>query len=426
MSGIIKTNNNLCTGCNRCVRECPMELANITYQDESGDIKVRINPEMCISCGHCISACKHKARYYMDDTERFFADLERGIKISIIAAPSIRTNLPMWRRLFTYLKNQGVDKIYDVSLGADICIWGHLKYLEKNPDFKLITQPCPVIVSYLEIYQPELIKALSPVHSPMACTAIYMKEYEDISSPIAALSPCIGKADEFSETNLCEYNVTFASIREYLMKNRIKLPAEQSEFDHYKSGLGVLFPLPGGLKENIAYFLGNKVSIDTAEGVSIFNLLNIYGETPKEILPHVFDVLNCAGGCNAGTACSYFPNFFEINRTFNKCREQAIYERGHTYYENLYKQYDEQFDLDKFLRNYTPRLINYPQVSDYDIDLAFKSMHKNDFAAQNIDCGACGNETCYNMARKIAMKVNIPVNCIVKSINDAKDLSCLS
>jgi ferredoxin len=304
-----------------------MELANITHQDESGEIKVNIDPDKCISCGHCISACKHNARYYIDDTERFFNDLQNGVEISVIAAPSIRTNLPVWRRFFTYLNQAGVNKIYDVSLGADICIWAHVRYLEKHPDTRLITQPCPVIVSYCELYQPELLKAISPVHSPMASAAIYMKEYENITGPIAALSPCIAKADEFAATGLTQYNVTFASIRDYLSKNRTKLPPEESGFDHYESGLGVLFPMPGGLKENIEYFMGDKISIDTSEGIDVFNRLNTYADTPEQILPQVYDVLNCNDGCNMGTACSDSPNIFEINRTLEKSRKQALSER---------------------------------------------------------------------------------------------------
>jgi len=400
-----------------------MDMANITYQNDVGDIKVMIDSEKCISCGRCMSACKHNARYYLDDTERFFEDLKNGEKISLIVAPSVRANVPAWQRLFTYLKQQGVQKIYDVSLGADICIWAHIKYLEENPEAHLISQPCPVIVSYMEIYQPELLKFLSPIHSPMACTSIYMKEYEDISGSIAALSPCIAKADEFRETNLCRYNVTFAGIREYISRNRIVLPTEESGFDHSESAFGVLFPIPGGLKENIDYLMDKKVSIDKAEGDSVFSSLNIYSETPEEILPQVFDVLNCDFGCNSGTACSYEHNVFEVNRTMEGIRKKKREEFDWSRYEEIYKQYNARFDINKFTRNYIPRMLTFPYVSDQDIDNAFKLMGKNDFNAQNIDCGACGNETCYNMARKIAMKVNIPINCIVKSIQDAKVLN---
>ena len=78
MKDVIQTDRELCVGCNRCVRECPMELANVTYQDGAGNIKVKIDHEKCINCGRCIAACTHKARRYSDDTERFFGDLAAG------------------------------------------------------------------------------------------------------------------------------------------------------------------------------------------------------------------------------------------------------------------------------------------------------------------------------------------------------------
>jgi len=101
---LIKTKLDLCVGCNRCVRVCPLETANITYQDDAGKIKVEINHDMCVTCGRCISACRHEARYYIDDTERFFKDLAKGVPISLIVAPAIRTNIPDWHELMTYLK----------------------------------------------------------------------------------------------------------------------------------------------------------------------------------------------------------------------------------------------------------------------------------------------------------------------------------
>ncbi|MCL2743984.1 MAG: 4Fe-4S binding protein [Planctomycetaceae bacterium] len=118
-----------------------METANITYQDEAGNIKVKIDYDKCITCGRCVIACKHEARYYVDDTERFFDDLSKGVPISLMIAPSVRTNIPEYKRLFTYLKRLGVKKIYDAALGADICTWAHVRYMEKN-NFALYDSIC--------------------------------------------------------------------------------------------------------------------------------------------------------------------------------------------------------------------------------------------------------------------------------------------
>ena len=420
MNAIIKSKNDLCTGCNRCVRECPMETANITYQDESGKIKVKVDDAKCISCGLCISACKHNARDFVDDTGQFFADLANGIPISLMSAPAIRTNIPEYKRLFTWLKRLGVNKIYDVSLGADICIWGHVKYVEKGLPLPIITQPCPAVVTYLESYQQDLLPRLSPVHGPVGCASVYMKQYQGITDRIALLSPCIAKKTELEDTGLGEYNISFGRLAEYLKMNDITLPHEETGFDHEECGLGSLFPMPGGLKENIEYFTGKKLHITKAEGYGVYEKLNEYAKTPVEFLPDVYDVLNCAEGCNIGPAALHQRNVFEIDKMMDARRRKAVEERKREYYVSVYKKYDDAFDFSSFLREYRPDTTVFPQITDESVNNAFGLLGKNDFDMQHVDCGACGSDTCYGMARKIALGVNIPVNCIVKSKEDAK------
>ena len=420
MNELILSKHDLCTGCNRCVRECPMETANITYLDEHGSIKVKIDSTKCINCGRCIAMCKHEARYYEDDTARFFTDLAAGVPISLIVAPSIRTNIPEYKRLFTYLKNAGANKIYDVSLGADVCIWAHIRYIEKNGASPMITQPCPVIVSYCKIYRHDLLERLSPIHSPMACVSIYMKEYEGITDKIAALSPCIAKSDEFTSTELAQYNVTFAKLRKYLEENKIELPQAETGFDHLDSGLGSVFPMPGGLKENIDFYFKKKVHVAESEGIGVFEKLDTYSETPVDLLPDIFDVLSCEEGCNIGSAVMHEQNIFEIDSSMRKTRNAEDDKARHEWLKELYKTYDEKLDLSLFMRKYKAIETAHYEVSEKDIENAFKLLGKTDYEKQHVDCSACGSATCYNMARKVALGVNIPSNCMVLAMETAK------
>jgi len=397
-----------------------MELANVTFQDEDGNIKVKIDHEKCITCGRCISACKHEARFFNDDTEQFFDDLKNGVKISIIAAPSIRTNFPEHKKLFTYLKQLGVKMIYDVSLGADICIWGHIKHLQTVKEKRLITQPCPVIVSYCEMFRHDLLKWLSPIHSPMACVSIYIKKYLGSTDRIAALSPCIAKSNEFAATGLAQYNITFTKLLEYLQENNITLPKKETDFDFPQTGLGTLFPLPGGLKENIDFFTDNKLFISNAEGFSVYDKLDQYIEVSDDILPDVYDVLNCDEGCNIGPASTHDKTVFDIDKSMNNVRNHASHELKKEHYETIYKAYDDLFELSDFIREYKPFTTDFPQISENDIESAFMMLGKKSYEQQNVDCSACGSQTCHDMARKIALDVNIPINCIVKSMEDAR------
>jgi len=397
-----------------------METACITYQDESGNIKVRIDLDKCIACGRCVTACKHEARYFADDTERFFDDLAAGVPISLIAAPSIKTNIPEYKKLFTLLKQLGINKIFDVSLGADICIWAHIKHIEKTGAAPIITQPCPAIVTYCELYRQDLLKRLSPVHSPMACTSIYMKEYQGITDRIAAISPCVAKTNEFEETGLAHYNITFSALLDYIKLNNISISEDETGFDHDECGLGSLFPMPGGLKENIEYFIGKKLHIAKAEGYDVYEKLDKYAQTPEDFLPDIFDVLNCTEGCNVGSASSHDRSIFEIDKEMDASRKKATEERCREHYEEVYKTYDNTFVFSHFIREYKPVAVSNPVLTNTDIKKAFDLLGKTDYDKQHIDCGACGSGTCYEMARKIALNVNIPENCIFKSKDDAK------
>ena len=420
MNRIIETNHDLCVGCNRCVRECPIELANITFQDEDGNIKVKVDKTKCISCGRCFTACKHKARLYADDTERFFGDLKNGLSMSLIAAPSIRTNIPGYKRLFTFLKTAGIKKIYDVSLGADICVWAHIRHIEHNGSTHLITQPCPAVVSYCEIFHNDLLDFLSPIQSPMACTAIYMKKYEGIMENIAALSPCIAKSREFEETQLIQYNVTFSRLNDFITRNKISLPEEETDFDNSRSGLGSLFPMPGGLKENIELYFGKKYHISRSEGFDVYEKLNTYSGMNKNMLPNIFDVLNCIDGCNIGPAGTNTKNSFEIDSLMDDTRQFVLKKQKKDYLKNLYRNYDKTFDVSHFSRKYNCIPTSFPKITDEDIRKAFLSLGKTNEEQQAVDCGACGSESCLAMAKKIALGVNIPINCIVNAMETAR------
>ncbi len=163
-----------------------------------------------------------RARHVVDALQHIMAFVERGnpaaqvdpaagMPISVFCAPASRANLDQWDQVLALLRQMGVRKIYDLSLGADICTWAHIRYIQKNNPGPLITQPCPAIVDYILLHHNELLPYLSPVHSPMLCTAIYMRRY--VPRPVRAIPADnnavetafreLGKEDETSRTFNC-------------------------------------------------------------------------------------------------------------------------------------------------------------------------------------------------------------------------------
>jgi len=426
----IRIDESKCIGCNKCIRCCPVDFANIGYKDENGKLKVKVDPDKCIKCGKCLEVCTHDARYYEDDADRFCNDIKNGKEISIIVAPSIMHNFNNYKKLLGFFKSKGVQLIYDVSLGADICIWGHVKLIKENNINSIISQPCPAIVNYIEKYKPELIENLSPIQSPALCTAIYLKKYKKISHKIAFISPCVAKSDEFSDPNtkgLISYNVTFNRLKNYFENESINLEEfEEYNYDDVDSGLGAIFPQPGGLSENIKYHIPDAF-ITRAEGQeNVYPYIDGYAERKdkKLRLPFIADVLNCSYGCNHGTATRKEKNIDDINFEINKLKEKKIKEQakvinGKEVY-LLFEYFDKELKVLDFLRKYTDKskTLQIKEPSKKEKKKIFESLHKLNEEECNINCDSCGFGTCGNFATAIHNKMAVQDSCIYYNKNE--------
>ncbi len=421
MRDIILTDTARCEGCNRCVRMCPIPEANIAYI-ENDSIKVKTNPEKCIACGACLEVCQHEARTYSDDTERFFADIERGKPITLMVAPSFRTNFENSDAILAWLKALGVTTIVDVSLGADICTWAHIRHIEANKPRSLITQPCPAIVDYVQKHRTDLIGLLSPVHSPMLCTAIFLRKYLHNSDTIAVLSPCVAKKNEFDETHIVSYNVTFKQLVSYMQRRGIKVPEAPFEFDHVAASLGRIYAMPGGLKENVEYYIGKTVRVDKSEGQAVvYGHLDEFAREDEANLPALFDVLNCEDGCNAGTGCLKSQSVFSINRVMDEQRNSAMqmYEKTEeAQMTKLFALFDKKLRLSDFTRSYEAHPVMPISYTEDDVELAYDQLGKTTQEQRSHNCYACGCETCSELAVRIAKGINVPENCMEKTRQD--------
>lgn len=424
--------NDLCTGCNKCVRSCPVLTANIATQEGY----VTVDPDKCIACGECFDVCPHEARDYYDDTDRFFEDLASGKKISVILAPAFLANYPKeYQRVLGYLKSKGVNHICSVSFGADITTWGYLKYITEHKFFGGISQPCPAVVTYVEKYIPELIPRLMPVHSPMMCTAIYMKKYMQVTDEIAFISPCIAKKLEITDPNCggyVSYNVTFEKMMKYIGNDYEGCEPYTDELEY---GLGSLYPMPGGLRENVEHFLGKEQVVRQVEGEhEAYEYLRSYAKRIQQNkeLPFMVDILNCAKGCLYGTATDPKRGTDDVMLTIAKLRNSktsAKQEKAHfgrksksrspwadtlTPEERL-KNFMDAFgklDISDFMRSYTNRAVHIEEPSEQEKNRLFAEMKKDTYEEQHRDCESCGYSSCTNLVRAIHNGVNVKENCV--------------
>ena len=423
--GIIKTNNQ-CIGCNKCIRGCPVTDANVAVVYNEYQNHIYVDQDKCIICGKCINVCEHKAREFSDDTELFIADLKKGKPISLMVAPSFIINYPEEsKRALHYLKKLGVRQIYSVSFGADITTWLYLNYLLKNGEQGMISQPCPAIVNYIKKYQPQMLNKLIPIHSPMMCTAVYMKKYAGVTDSLAFISPCIAKKAEINDTDtkgLVQYNITFSKLMDKLGNIPVQGETEDSEYEY---GFGSVYPMPGGLRENIEFFVGYDAFVNQVEGEEFVyryfdDYANIFKKDNGTQQPLLIDALNCSRGCSYGTGTQYRKEHGKsLGRTLHGLRKKksvvkdkngAVLTSPAERFEHLNEKFAHLNPQD-FIRYYAPAPVQMENVSAGHMETSFKTLKKTNDEQKRIDCGCCGFDSCSEMARAIAIGRNFAINC---------------
>ncbi len=422
LSEIVNVDKTKCVNCHACISACPVKYCN----DGSGDV-VSLNSDMCIGCGKCITNCTHKARNFIDDYDKFITALTNGDKIIALSTPSVVVGFPeQYLNLNGWLKKMGVDAIFDVSFGAELSVKSYVEHLKDKKHRTVITQPCAAIVTYIELYKPELLKYLAPVDSPILHTIKMLKDFypQYKNHKIAIISPCNAKKREFEATQLGDYNVGQISIANFLQENKVDLnnyPAV--DFDNPPAERAVMFSSPGGLLKTLKRWIPEiEDNSRKIEGISLVYeyFESLSGMIEKSMSPHLIDCLNCDFGCNSGPlSVSKNKPQDEIEYWIRKraIEQQKKYldqndnnqERANEKIEEVINQF---WKPNLYQRSYVNRSENinivYPTNEEL-INIYFK-LHK--YTENDIkNCTSCGYNSCEGMAIAIKNKLNKVENC---------------
>jgi len=421
LTPVIRIDEEKCVNCYACIADCPVK-----YCMDGSKEKVMIDPDLCIGCGNCINACHHDARLPVDDTKHFFSDIKNGAKIIAVAAPAVASVFPgKYLNLNGFLKSVGVIDFFDVSLGAELTAMSYLDYIKKKNPRMVIAQPCPAIVTFIEIYHPELIPHLAPADSPILHSIKMIREYypQYKNHKIAVISPCLAKRREFDETGAADYNVTMIALKNYLQAEKIDLASFPSlEYTGLIAERAAGFSSPGGLLDTAERFSpGIRRKTRKIEGVhSIYAYLAETKEAlndPGVEFPLLIDCLNCEKGCNGGpgTGNSLLP----IDKLENPIRKRTEElekivspKQQQEHYEKYHKQLSQYWKPGLYNRSYRDLSGNNDKKRPNEAELTAIYQRMKKFSEADIyDCGACGYKRCRRMATAIHNGINVPENC---------------
>lgn len=416
-----------CVNCHRCIAVCPAKMCN----DGSGDV-VHVNSDLCLGCGACIDACTHNARMGLDDSKEFFTDLAAGTKMVAIAAPAVAASMDgNYLQLNGWLASLGIEAFFDVSFGAELTVKSYLEFKKAHNPKCIIAQPCPTLVSFIELYRPELIPLLAPADSPMAHSMKMIREfypqYKD--HKIAVISPCYSKKREFDDIGFGDYNVTINALCTHIEENHIDLTKyEEQPFTGPDAERAVLFSTPGGLMRTAERHVPgiSEVTRKIEGHPAIYHYLPHLGDaikTGQAPIHELIDCLNCEMGCNCGPGTTNRGKHPDIV-------EGAIEERS----KNAQKQYQKNgFFMSKkaavkkidrlihkfwkrglYDRSYIDRSAVFKNAirkpTDAEIQDIYLKMHKTE-TKHILNCGACGYNSCEQMAVAIINGLNRMENC---------------
>jgi len=403
---LVYTIKDRCRVCYTCVRECPVKAIKIVNG------QAEIIPERCIACGNCTRVCSQGAKVYYDSTARVIEMLDSGEDVYALVAPSFIAEFNEsgdHRKLVGMLRKLGFSRVYEVGFGADLVAAEYRKIAEQNNVRGVISSDCPAIVSFIEKYQPELIGNLAPVVSPMIAMARYLRFKYKNKFRMVFIGPCIAKKAETSEL---DEQITFTELRKLFNIRGVESSYDfRSEFDPPVAGKGAIFPISRGMLQTVklpGYDLESRVIV--AEGKENFQeAIREYklGAISSEHLE-----LLCCEGCIMGPGTSKNGNKFSRRA---KVLEYLKGKMENFDKESWQKAMDEGRNLD-LSQSFSSDDQRIHDPSEKEIRKVLRTMNK--FKEEdNLNCGACGYDTCRNHAIAIIKGLAETEMCLPNSID---------
>lgn len=227
--------------------------------------------------------------------------LDKKEKLAAMLAPSFPIMFS-YPAIITMLKKLGFSYVVEVAVGAKKTNEALVALLNRDPNARFITSPCPTIVRMMKKRMPQYMKYLSyGVDSPMAATAKIVRERFPDVRPVF-IGPCVMKKMEAAE-DIPELNIlvlTYVELRNVFDHFGITDEGNPDDrFDISEPDMTMMYPVDGGLSHSS----GLSKRFSSPGEVKIVSGSQTAGAIEAFVIDtniKLLDVLNCPGGCIGG------------------------------------------------------------------------------------------------------------------------------
>lgn len=402
-----------CQDCYKCVRECAVKAIRV----EGG--RAAVIPELCVACGHCVMVCPVGAKKVRDDLSRAKALVATGRRVVVSLAPSFAADFEGLepRKLIAAIKALGVDAVSETALGADMVARsvaeamtasakaqdgsGRAGGAGRTPVF--ISSACPAVAEYLGKYRPDAFGKVTRLLSPLQAHALELKASLGNDTALLFVGPCVAKKREADlRRDLIDVAIDFADLWTWFYEEGIdpwKVAAGPADvFSPRRAGSGALYPFDGGMVAAIAsYPLPRGATLLSYSGLGKIAEALEGLEGLSACGPVFVELLACEGGCVNGPRTSAKTGSIRKRLAVEAYAGTAAAVGGHGA-----RQIGAELAISP---------IAEPKPAEDQLEAALRRAGKY-IHDDELNCGACGYDTCREFAAAMVSGKAEPEMCV--------------
>jgi signal transduction histidine kinase/Fe-S-cluster-containing hydrogenase component 2 len=400
--------------CYTCVRECPAKAIRIV------DGQAEVVAERCIACGNCVRVCSQGAKEVLSSVEQVRAILQGAEPVAACLAPSFPAEFTDVEpeALVGMVRRLGFRSVHEVSFGADLVAQAYRELLSSHDEQRFVATTCPAVVAYVERYHPGLVDRLAPIVSPMVALARALKHLKGAEWRVVFIGPCIAKKYEAESRHLpdeVDAALTFRELRQLLEEEGVSAEgAGGGDFDPPHGGSGGLFSVSRGILQAAEIpedLLAGEVV--AADGRTDFvDAIREFDD--GDLDARLLETLACRG-CIMGAGMTSDEPLFGRRARVSRYVRSTMQERGQ---EQWAADMGACADLD-LSRAFAPLDQRIAQPSEAELKEILGRLGKIE-PQDELNCGACGYETCREHAIAIFKGLAENEMCLPYAIDELK------